>query len=85
MEVSPCHHGYPCHLQATSGELRDFKEWLAQSVRADHPYLLQVEATDVQPCLTFPNKEVGVVEGVASSLCVYVCIILLSWFVVHTP
>jgi len=46
--------------QVTPGELGEFEAWLAAAVCADHPYLLQVEATDVQPCLTFPNKEVGV-------------------------
>ena len=45
-------------VQVTSGELGEFREWLRESVRGDHPYLQRLEATDVQPCLNFHNKEV---------------------------
>ena len=45
-------------MQVTSGELGEFRKWLRESVRGDHPYLQRLEATDVQPCLNFHNKEV---------------------------
>ena len=43
-------------VQVTSGELGEFREWLRESVRGDHPYLQRLEATDVQPCLNFHNR-----------------------------
>ena len=57
-----CEWVCPCVTQVPPQELSEFSDWLSESVSADHPYLLKLEAVDVHPCLTFRNKEVGVVR-----------------------
>ena len=55
-------------VQMVPADFCKFREWLSESVRDDHPYLLQVEERDILPCLDFRNREVCRVTSVRGSV-----------------